>query len=199
MPRSNVWFVDDLQSNLDYFEEKHFNTFKTRKFLDPEKVLEALDKEKPDALLCDVFFYDTPEKAEEIETIVNKEAERVRSVAHEIEADSDKYLAGIDLMEALKIRYKGKLPFPVYAYTSKGPYLLTQHAWDRIVKSGATILLKKRFGPHIEKRLINKDIKTYKIRNSWYRKIMNLLKIVFITWGIFAALLIFFIDKILFK
>ena len=145
MPKSKVWFVDDIQSNLVDFKKKHSNNYKIRTFLDTNKVLKALEKEQPDALLCDVFFYDTPEKAKEFETTVDNEAERLRQIAHEIEADLDENLDGIVLMEELKKRYKGKLPFPVYAYTSKGPYLLKQQAWDRIIKSGATILLKKRF------------------------------------------------------
>ena len=67
-----VWFVDDLQSNLDDFKKAHQDTFEVRTYSKPQEVLDALNEECPDALLCDVFFYDSPQKAKEIEAQINK-------------------------------------------------------------------------------------------------------------------------------
>jgi len=63
----NVWFVDDLQINLDSFEEAHKKNWNIKKYLNPKQLLDDLKNEKPDALFVDLFFYDTPEQAEEIE------------------------------------------------------------------------------------------------------------------------------------
>ena len=51
-----VWFVDDLQSNLDKFAADHRDHFDVKPFLDPAQVLARLNLETPDALLCDVFL-----------------------------------------------------------------------------------------------------------------------------------------------
>jgi hypothetical protein len=45
----------------------------------------------------------------------------------------------------------------MYAYTSKGPYILDTPAWTRITDTGAKILLKK-VGAESESRIIHDDI-----------------------------------------
>ena len=135
MPRAHptVWIVDDLESNLSSFSEAHREHFNVVTFSQPQQVLRRLNSEKPDALLCDIFFYPTSQRAREVEDRVANEAENLRRSAHEIGADDERYLAGIDLIETLDRYYFKRTPFPVYAYTSKGPYLLPRTAWDRIV------------------------------------------------------------------
>jgi hypothetical protein len=168
-----VWFVDDLPSNLKEFERRHAGAFHVVTFRSPAEVLRTLEKDRPDALLSDIFFYDTPERAEEIERKVNDEAEKLRGSAHQIGADRENCLAGIELIERVNRKYGGKVPFPVYAYTSKGPYLLSQSAWDRIIKSNAVVLLKNRFGPEIERMIISEHISDFRNRNKLYARILR--------------------------
>jgi hypothetical protein len=123
-----------------------------------------------------------------MEERVAKEATKLRQTTHAIGADLDKYLAGIELMEAIAVRFNGALPFPLYAYTSKGPYLLQQGGWERIFRSGAKILLKKRFGPQIERIIIQRDIDSYKESNSWHAWFGKHLYTVLITWGLLSAI-----------
>src|SRR6267143_708544 len=94
-----VWIVDDLPSNLKTFADSHARAFRVRKFSHPSEVLQLIsDGERPDALLCDVFFYDTPQQAEAIEVKITGEVVKLQHTAHDIGADEDKYLAGIKLM-----------------------------------------------------------------------------------------------------
>ena len=140
--KPKVWFVDDLQSNLDEFTEAHDQYFEVTTFLEPTEVFDRLNQERPDALLCDVFFYDTPEEAQRIEIGVSEEAAALRDTAINIGALEDRLLVGITLMEEIAVKHKNSVPFPIYAYTSKGPYLLAEGAWDRILSAGARVLLK---------------------------------------------------------
>ena len=50
--RPTVWFVDDLQVNLDAFVAAHQDAFQIETFLSPQQVLDRLEHSKPDALLC---------------------------------------------------------------------------------------------------------------------------------------------------
>ena len=68
----------------------------------------------------------------------------MRGVAHEIGAVDEKYQAGIDLIGAVVQKYEGDPPFPIYAYTSKGPYILDGPSLDRLAACGASVLFKKR-------------------------------------------------------
>jgi hypothetical protein len=63
-----VWLVDDLPRNLRKFEENHRGYFKIETFSKIDEVLDRIhEKDYPDALLCDVFFYDSVEEAERVE------------------------------------------------------------------------------------------------------------------------------------
>jgi CheY-like chemotaxis protein len=192
-----IWFVDDLQSNLDEFVEAHRDSFEITTFTDPNAVLERLQNERPDALLCDVFFYDTPEDAKTIEDRITGEAEALAKVAKKIGATDDKYLAGITLMEEIHRKFNGSLPFPVYAYTSKGPYLLAQAAWGRILGVGVNVLLKKRYGRTVERTVIQRDIDQFREENSWRVKAAKHLHTVLITWGLFTTTLGILIGRFL--
>jgi len=185
-----------MQSNLDSFAEAHRDTFDVRTFLSPQEVIEALKKERPDAMLCDVFFYDSPAKANEIETRITKEAERLRKTGAEIGATQEGTLAGIVLMENIAKKFDGAVPFPIYAYTSKGPYLLQQTAWDRIFKCGCKVLLKNRYGRQIEKMILHDDIETHRERNSVRAKMAKHLYTVLITWGGLSTLLGVVLDRL---
>jgi hypothetical protein len=58
--RPRVWFVDDLRNNLQRFQRDHSDHFDIELFTDRSAVLRRIHY--PDALLCDVFFYDTPDE-----------------------------------------------------------------------------------------------------------------------------------------
>jgi len=57
--KSKVWFVDDLPRNLEKFAKNHAADFDVTTFLSTDAVLKRIVRgDLPDALLCDVFFYD---------------------------------------------------------------------------------------------------------------------------------------------
>ena len=161
MSRYKVWFVDDLPANRKRFEQEHGDDFRVKTFTSPDEVLDAIRKHgAPDALLCDIYFYDSVAEAEQIEKKVNEEAQRLRQVGETIQANREEAQKGIPLIEEV-VKSKGysKKPFPVYAYTSKGPYLLQGPAFDRIAKSGARWLLKGKYPPGTERWVIDRDIR----------------------------------------
>jgi CheY-like chemotaxis protein len=160
--KPRVWFVDDLPSNRERFEKNHKEAFDIRLFTKPAEVVHCLSQEQPDALLCDIFFYKNVKKAERIEAKVKQMASQLKAVAHDIGADTQKSLAGIKLIEEIGREHGGTPPFPVFAYTSKGPYILEQPAWDRIVNAGAKILLKGQFSPDAEEMMILSEIRRYR-------------------------------------
>src|SRR6266478_8009515 len=95
-----VWFVDDLPRNLRKFEENHKDSFKVETFSKIDEVLDRIHKKDyPDALLCDVFFYDSVEEAERVEVEVDKLAEQLRRTAQKNELHDHRHAAGIQLMK----------------------------------------------------------------------------------------------------
>ncbi len=166
-----VWYVDDLSSNLSRFENNHRDHFDIKTLMEPSQVVAQLGESTPDALLCDIFFYETEEMAESIEAKINERASDLRSLAKDIDADKDAYQAGIPLIEDVYRRFDNQPPFPVYAYTSKGPYLLDTPGFDRIARLGATWLFKNRYGRDAERLLIQRDIQEHITRNSMIKRI----------------------------
>jgi CheY-like chemotaxis protein len=184
MAQYRVWFVDDLPSNRKRFEENHRDDFAVRTFERPSEVLDAIQRDgPPDALLCDIYFYDTVSQAEQIEAKVSEEAERLRTVANSINANRDEAQQGIGLLEEVSRLFHGKPPFPVYAYTSKGPYLLGGPALDRIARSGARWILKGKFDAGTERWVIDRDIRDLKSRR-WRNAIWRSLWIILIGTGV---------------
>ena len=53
-------------------------------------------------------------------------------------------------------------PFPMYAYTSKGPFLLERKEWKKLSKFGAEMLLKNRISAEDERYEIDGDIQIRK-------------------------------------
>ena len=165
-----IWFVDDLPENLANFRKNHSSDFKKiETFGRPKEVLDKIHKgEYPDALLIDVFFYETPERAREVEDEVKGLVEDLRKKAADLGLTDHRYAAGITLMENIYKHFKGNRPrFPMYAYTSKGPFLLEQNDWQNISTFGAEVLLKGRVAPNSEVIEIIGDIKQMKLQNSW--------------------------------
>jgi hypothetical protein len=166
--KPTVWFVDDLPDNLTKFQRNHAQHFNIELFRDPSAVLRRIhNKEYPDALLCDVFFYDTPDEALHVERKVDELAERLRRTAIDIRVHDHRYAVGITLMENIYHHFGDKKPpFPMYAYTSKGPFLLEQKDWQDISKYGAEVLLKNRVSPEAERTEIVGDIDVKRRENS---------------------------------
>jgi hypothetical protein len=164
-----VWLVDDLPRNLRKFKDNHSESFKVETFSKIDEVLDRIHKKDyPDALLCDVFFYDSVEEAERVEAEIEKLAERLKETAQKIGVHDHRHAAGIQLMKKIYEFFGNKPPpFPMYAYTSKGPFLLEQSEWDNISTYGAEVLLKNRVLPERERLEIKGDIAIAKSRRSW--------------------------------
>jgi len=100
-----VWYVDDLPENLERFKTNHEQVFDVRTFSTPEQVLSALVDSKPDALLCDVFFYDTVAIAQDMENRVQEKAAEIRKFGEEIEANMIANQAGVPLIQSVSARF----------------------------------------------------------------------------------------------
>jgi len=167
-----VWLVDDLPENLERFRSNHESHFDIETFSNTGAVLRRINnKEYPDALLCDVFFYDSVVEARDVEQKIDNLAKQLKTTATEIGANDHTHAVGITLMKNIFEHFGGKRPlFPIYAYTSKGPFLLEQSEWENISKYGAEVLLKNRITPEREWTEIEGDIAISKRRNSvWAR------------------------------
>ena len=97
-----VWFVDDLPRNLRKFEDNHRDYFKVKTF---SKIDEVLDrnhkKDYPDALLCDVFFYDSVEEAEQVEAEIENLAKQLKETAQRNRLLDHRHAVGIQLMKKI--------------------------------------------------------------------------------------------------
>lgn len=162
-----VWLVDDLPSNREKFKSNHEGYYNVRTFKRPNEVMKRIKKGNyPDALLCDVFFYDKVKEAKRVEKEVEKLSEELKHKAKELNANDHSRTLGIDLMERIYEHFKHQRPeFPMYAYTSKGPFLLETNEWKKLSKYGAEILLKNRILPEDERYEIDGDIEIRK-RNA---------------------------------
>ncbi len=161
-----MWLVDDRQENRDRFVERHGSEFDVKTFDSPDSLISAIVKERPpDALLCDIFFYSDPDQREEVEARVAKEAKRIESLATELHAD--KSADGIGLIQRVRHQFGNDPPFPIYAYTSKGPYLLHNDSFDRLEELDARWLFKNKYSAQFERHRISKDIAQFKERYQW--------------------------------
>lgn len=171
-PKYRVWLVDDLPRNRATFETNHGNDFAIETFSKTSDVLTRVHNgEYPDALLCDIFFYDTVEEAERVEKAIANLAEDLKKTAIKLGVHDHTHAIGITLMRQIYEHFKRHSPpFPMYAYTSKGPFLLEQGEWDKIGEYGAEVLLKGRVTADGERTEIVGDIEFYRDKNSWTAK-----------------------------
>jgi CheY-like chemotaxis protein len=162
-----VWFVDDLPENLEKFRENHGAHFAVTTFDKPDQVYQRIsNNEYPDALLIDIFFYDSVDEARRVEKKVGELAEALQKTAFDLGLADHKYAAGITLIEQLYQHFgKRPPPFPIYAYTSKGPFLLQHQDWQTISRCGAEVLLKNRVTPESEWAEIAGDIELHQLHN----------------------------------
>jgi hypothetical protein len=128
--------------------------------------------------LCDVFFYESVAEAERVEERTEELARTLKRTATDTGLNDHGHAAGITLMRNIVQHFnKRPLPFPMYAYTSKGPFLLEQSDWDDISKFGAQVLLKNPVTPDIERTEIEGDIKIHKAERSWFAKMNRTSKV----------------------
>jgi hypothetical protein len=144
-----VWIVDDIEQNLRDFKEAHDpKNFRVKVFKDTDAVINELNKETPDALVCDIYFYppkgdpryDPGLDGEIIEKNVKRYAIILRKMGKSIEAEG--HQKGITLAEYINGHYKNNPPFPIFVYTSKGPYILEGEGFRRIERAGMHWLFK---------------------------------------------------------
>jgi hypothetical protein len=164
--RAKVWLVDDREDNRKKFIERHGSEFEVKTFETPDQLLKAIANQRPpDALLCDIFYYQDAHQREEIEIQVAKEAKRIEDLATALQ--SDQAADGIGLIQRVREHFNNDPPFPIYAYTSKGPYLLHNDSFDRLEQLDARWLFKNKYSPQIERHRISKDIAEFQERNEW--------------------------------
>jgi len=168
--RLRVWLVDDRDKNRRKFIERHGNEFDVKTFETPDQLLSAIGEEsRPDALLCDIFYYQDAGQREEVETRVEHEARRIEDLA--IELRSDQAADGIGLIQRVRELFRDDPPFPIYAYTSKGPYLLHNESFDRLEELNARWLFKNKDSPQSERHRISKDVAEFQERNQSTRRL----------------------------
>ena len=167
--RARVWLVDDREENRVKFIERHESEFDVRTFESPDQLMKEIqDKQPPDALLCDIFYYHDAREREEVEKRVEQAAKEIESLASVLRADVA--AEGIPLIERVRHHFHDEPPFPIYAYTSKGPYLLHNDSFDRLEKLNARWLFKNRYSPQVELHRIMRDVKEFRERNVWSRR-----------------------------
>ena len=159
-----VWLVDDLPSNLRSLNRIIRATTPFERLNTPMQVMEQIAKENyPDALLCDVFFYDEVKEAKRVEGEIEKLSKALKREAKKLNANDHSRTLGINLMEDIFEHFNyQRSPFPMYAYTSKGPFLLERKEWKKLSKFGAEILLKNRVSADDERYEIDGDIQIRK-------------------------------------
>lgn len=188
-----VWYVDDLPSNLEKFKTNHEQAFTIRTFTKPEEVTAALVESLPDALLCDIFFYDSVELAADMERRVQEKAAELRAFGEHIGANRLANQSGVQLVQSIAARFGSKLP--TYAYTSKGPYLLDELGFDRIGDAGAKWLFKGKYGPHTEQAIIQQDIEDSRLRNSILMRAFRYFWVSLFASGILGGLVVWFLTE----
>jgi hypothetical protein len=158
--RFRVWLVDDREQNRTDFYDAQKHHFDVETFSTTGELLDALRSGMPDALLCDIYFYEDPVQREQIEQWVQEQASKLREEASTIAPDTSQ--RGIRLIGDIQKQFRGSPPFPIYAYTSKGPYLLQGDGFQRLEELEARWLFKGRLDPpHVRHRL-DTDIREFR-------------------------------------
>lgn len=188
-----VWYVDDLPSNLEKLKTNHEQAFTIRTFTKPEEVTAALVESLPDALLCDIFFYDSVELAEDMERKVQEKAAELRAFGEHIGGNRLANQSGVQLVQSIAARFGSKLP--IYAYTFKGAYLLDELGFDRIGDAGAKWLFKGKYGPHTEQAIIQQDVEDSRLRNSILMRAFRYFWVSLFASGILGGLVVWFLTE----
>jgi CheY-like chemotaxis protein len=167
--RPRVWLVDDLEVNRKDFQRDHDGDFEITVFERPSAVLQALRScEPPDALLCDVYFYDDLKKREEIAAQVDTQVKQLEKLASNFGAAQAQ--DGIGLIANVRAHFGGSPPFPIYAYTSKGPYLLQNEGFERLEELEARWLFKRKYSAQAVRHRVVRDIAEFQ-RRYWLGRV----------------------------
>jgi hypothetical protein len=157
----SVWLVDDLPANRTKFRVRHKRHFRVTVFKSPDDVRRALSSGKrPNALLCDVYFYDNAKQRENVETEVEKVAQRFDRLATKHHAVD--HQTGIELVKDIRNRFNGQPPFPIFSYTAKGPYLLQGGGFKELSDLKVEWLFKNRYDSERESALITRGIQEFR-------------------------------------
>jgi CheY-like chemotaxis protein len=158
--RFRVWLVDDREQNRTDFYDAQKHHFDIETFSTTGELLDALRSGAPDALLCDIYFYEDPVQREQIEQWVQGHASKLREEASTIAPDTAQ--RGIRLIGDIHKQFRGSPPFPIYAYTSKGPYLLQGDGFQRLEELEARWLFKGRLDPSHVRHRLDTDIREFR-------------------------------------
>ena len=189
--RFRVWLVDDSEQNRADFYNGQKHHFDIETFSTPAELLDALRTRAPDALLCDIYFYDDPVQRERIEERVRERVAQLREEATTIAPDTAQ--RGIRLINDIRKHFRGPLPFPIYAYTSKGPYLLHGEGFQRLEELETRWLFRGQLDAlHVRHRL-ETDIRELRDQQDWRRWTWQVALKVGLVGAVFAVL----IDRIL--
>src|SRR5262249_11765143 len=100
MSKPRVWFVDDLPSNLETFRKNHGHAFDVETFTKTGDVFERIrHKDYPDALLCDLFYFDSIDEAQRAEKKLTELAQHLKQAALAAGVDCQRHALGITLMK----------------------------------------------------------------------------------------------------
>ena len=183
-----VWLVDDREENRKKFKENHGRDLNLDIFRCPDEVMKALeDGDKPDALLCDVYFYSDETRREKFEDLVNEKARELKDLAQQFNAEDAQL--GIRLIRDVRDFFGGTPKFPIYAYTSKGPYLMQDEGFKQLEELNAEWLFKNKGHPYTEKRRIARDIEAYRKRFSWRSRLWEVAVVTGLISAIIGAVL----------
>jgi hypothetical protein len=193
--KPSVWIVDDRKENLDKFQSNHGAEFKVRRFSEPDEVLAAIRSgESPDALVCDIYFYKDEKRREEIEKLVAEDIKYLQEKAAKL--DPQHAEEGIGLMNSVSDHFGSRVPFPMFAYTSKGPYLLHGPSFDKLEELGAKWLFKNKYSVQVERREIRTEIDSFRERRDWRRRAWGIAWRTGLIMSIVGAILGVIVDRI---
>src|SRR5262249_51560800 len=165
--RFRVWLVDDSELSRTEFYDGQKHHFDVETFCTPGELLDALRTRAPDALLCDIYFYDDPAQRDRLEERVRDRVAQLREEAFTMAPDTAQ--RGMRLIADVRKEFRGPLPFPIYAYSSKGPYLLQRDGFQRLEELEARWLFRDQLdAPHVRRRL-EIDIRELRDEHNWRR------------------------------
>jgi hypothetical protein len=175
-----VWLVDDREENRKKFSDK---------------VMEALKSgEPPDALVSDVYFYADEVRREEVERLVEEKAQELKRLAQQFKAEDAQL--GIRLIRDVRDFFGGAPRFPIYTYTSKGPYLLEDNAFNELEELGAEWLFKNKYQDYTERGRIAKGVEECRKRFDWRYRIRKTVILTGLGSAVLGAVLGVFLDRL---
>ncbi len=130
-----------------------------------------------------------------MEQRVGEKAEEIRQFGEEIGANKVANQAGIELLQYVSSYYKNQ--FPIYAYTSKGPYLLDAIGFDHIGETGARWLFKNKYGANTEQVIIQQDVEEFRDKNSFSRRTARFFWTAVFTSGFLGGVAVWLLTEVI--